>query len=128
MLQRLHRSFPRNYFFEMEIAATFVREGDADAAIAMYQHIKQKMRASVSGYGCVDAGRLCFQIAALQSRPDTAARYYEEAAGTNGADPSLAAEAYLRRSLVPRGRSRRAGAGDVRSNEGLAPAGSPLEC
>ncbi len=90
-----------------------MREGDADAAIAMYQRIKQKMRAGVSGYGCVDAGRLCFQIAALQSRPDTAARYYEEATGTNGADSSLAAEAYLR-----------AAACDVRSEAGLAPAGS----
>ncbi len=99
MVQHLHRFFPRNYFFEMEIAATFVREGNPHAAIETYQHVEQRMLEGAPGYDRIDAARLYFQIAyhlQQEDRREEAIRYYTKSAQVEGIDPALAAQCYLR--------------------------------
>ncbi len=80
MLGHLMRWFPRNYFFEMEVASSFRKENNLTAAIETYQSVERKMEQGAAGYHRADPLKLNFQIASLleqMKRPAEALAYYQ---------------------------------------------------
>jgi tetratricopeptide (TPR) repeat protein len=80
MLEQLNRFYPRNPYYELQIASSFRKEGDLDAAAQVYRRVEKKAEQHLPGFNAVDLPRLRFQIAtvleSLRQR-DLALNYYQ---------------------------------------------------
>lgn len=106
MFQYLQKLFPRNYFYELEIARTYQRENNLGGAIQVCRNVARKFEAHAAGYDRVDAMKLYFQIAALleeHRRPDDAMDYYQKVVGRKP-EGVLHARSYLRLAELYRSR------------------------
>lgn len=68
LLEKLAEYYPRNYLLPLEIARTYLREGNDNAALAAYVQIVEKVERSVPGFYRVAPDRLYYQIGSLQQR------------------------------------------------------------
>jgi tetratricopeptide (TPR) repeat protein len=111
MLDQLARFYPRNSFYELQMAGSYRKEGDLGAAAEIYRRVERKVEQGAAGYSHVDLPRLRFQIAATFQnlrQPDQALNYYRlllpwengartgAAKGRAEAPQALQAHAYLR--------------------------------
>ena len=80
MLEQLSRFYPRNSFYELQVANSMQRQGDLRGAAEMYRRVEKKAEAGINGFNQrVDLPRLRFQLAttyeSLRQR-DLALSYY----------------------------------------------------
>lgn len=112
MLDQLARFYPRNSFYELQMANTFQKQGDLTGAAEMYRRVEKKTEQGAPGFAKVDLPRLRFQLAttyeSLRQR-DLALNYYrlilpwETGKKTSYDTPqALQANAYLRMANLRR--------------------------
>ncbi len=113
MLDQLTRFYPRNSFFELQVANSLQKLGDLNAAAEVYRQVEKKTEQGTPGFANkVDLPRLRFQLAAtyesLRQR-DLALNYYRlilpwETGKKTSYDtpPVLQANAYLRMANLRR--------------------------
>lgn len=65
MLDHMARFYPRNAYYELQIASSFRKEGDLDSAAEAYRRVEQKVEQHAPGFNNVDLPRLRFQIASV---------------------------------------------------------------
>ena len=80
ILDELSRFYPRNSFYELQVANSMQRQGDLRGAAEMYRRVEKKAEAGINGFNQrVDLPRLRFQLAttyeSLRQR-DLALSYY----------------------------------------------------
>ncbi|MBI3406158.1 MAG: tetratricopeptide repeat protein [Acidobacteria bacterium] len=79
MLDQLARFYPRNSFYELQMASSFRKAGDLDSAAEVYQRVEKRVERGDEGYTQVDLPRLRYQIAAVFEslrKKDLALNYY----------------------------------------------------
>lgn len=75
LLHKLAEYYPRNHLAAMEVARTYMREGNDQAALAEYLRVAQKVESRAAGFERASRERLYYQIGSLHQRLHN----YEEA-------------------------------------------------
>lgn len=103
ILQRLAESYPRNYLLALEVAHTYMREGNEQGALKEYLRIAEKVEKRALGFERLSRQRLYYQIGSLHERCenyDQALEAFEKVTAAPEADGLLRAHASLRRGEV----------------------------
>lgn len=77
VLEKLGENYPRNHLVPLEIAYTYLREGNEEAALKEYAQLVEKVERRAPGFERMPRGRLYYQIGAIHQRREN----YEEALG-----------------------------------------------
>jgi len=113
MLDQLARFYPRNSFYELQMASSLQKQGDLNGAAEVYRRVEKKAEQGALGFANrVDLPRLRFQLAttyeSLRQR-DLALNYYRSILPWEtgkktayDAPPALQANAYLRMANLRR--------------------------
>ena len=103
LLQSLSEYFPRNPLVRLEVARTYVKEGQLDPALQHYTQVAKDLDAGKFGQGKVPRDRLWFQIGTLcqqRGKSNEALDAYSQITDHNDSDGLVKAHAGLRRGEI----------------------------
>ncbi len=103
LLQTLSGYFPRNPLVRLEIARSYVKEGQRDKALQHYTQVATELEAGKFGTGKVPRERLWYQIGTLyqqQGKPNEALDAYAKVTDHSDSDGLVKAHAGLRRGEI----------------------------
>ncbi|HXE75153.1 MAG TPA: tetratricopeptide repeat protein [Candidatus Xenobia bacterium] len=103
LLQSLSEYFPRNPLVRLEIARTYVKEGQLDKALPLYTQVAKDLDAGKFGQGKVPRDRLWYQIGTLyqqRGQSSEALEAYAQVTDHNDSDGLVKAHAGLRRAEI----------------------------
>ena len=103
LLQSLADYFPRNPLVRLEIARSYVKEGQIDKALLQYTQVARDLEAGKFGEGKVPRERLWYQIGTLyqqQRKYSEALEAYTKVTDHSNSDGLIKAHAGLRRGEV----------------------------
>ncbi|MBI4462459.1 MAG: DUF3808 domain-containing protein, partial [Acidobacteria bacterium] len=103
LLEKLAEYYPRNYLLPLEVARTYLREGNERTALTEYLRLAKKVEAGAPGYDRVARDRLYYQIGSLQQHQgeyEAALAAFEKAVPTPEADGLLSAYVSVRKGEI----------------------------
>ena len=98
VLEDLHRSYPRNYLFEMAIGSVHEKMKAWPAAVETYRSVLGKMEADVDGYGRFEPEPVLFKMAEAQvhgERFDQSIPLFEAVIADPDSSDGLKAQSHL---------------------------------
>lgn len=103
LLRTLNSYYSRNYLLRLEIARTYLKEGNKAAALVEYDAIAAQVEAGAPGYDRVPRDRLYYQIGSLHQRQgnyEKALAAFEHITTESSANGVLAAYSYMRKAEI----------------------------
>jgi len=103
LLHTLSTYYPRNHLLRLEIARTYLNEGNEAAALAEYRSIAAQVEANAPGYERVPRDRLYYQMGSLHQRQgdyEKALAAFEHITSGTSANGLLAAYSHLRKAEI----------------------------
>ncbi|MFQ5927651.1 MAG: tetratricopeptide repeat protein, partial [Terriglobia bacterium] len=103
LLEKLAEYYPRNYLLPLEVARTYLRERNTQAALAQYLQLAEKVELGDPGYERVSKERLYYQIGSLYQQLqnyESALAAFEKVTAIPKADGLLSAYSSVRRGEI----------------------------
>ncbi|MFQ5817216.1 MAG: tetratricopeptide repeat protein [Terriglobia bacterium] len=103
LLEKLSEYYPRNYLLPLEVARTYLREGNTQAALAEYMRMAERVERREPGYERVARERLYYQIGSFHQQLrnyEAALAAFEKVTAIPEADGELSAYSRVRKGKI----------------------------